>query len=277
MTLASRPKVHPHGLTLLEVLMAISLIAILSLISGQLFISSTDEAKFNKTVDKMNQIKAALIGNLEIKDGGVRTSFGYLGDVGAMPTTAQGIAALVTLPAGVSSYAINSTALIGIGWNGPYLTGGSATTDYTNDGWGTAFVYNGNSSPPTLLSYGADQVAGGTSLNQDITLTLYNDYITTTVSGSICLNGGPFTATAQVELNYPNGSGALTQTLVSVVPAASGAFSFASIPLGVRSISVYIPSKAAATHTDTLGPISITVDKINYVVPCDRVEVSGLH
>ena len=190
--------------------------------------------------------------------------------MGAIPAV---IGDLLTKPGGVSAYAINASARFGFGWNGPYLSGGNTATDYTKDAWGNPLIYTPGASPPTLVSRGADGTAGGTGFNQDITVTLPTELTTATVSGFICQGGGPFSAAAQVELNIPNGAtGLLSQSEVVLVPADKGAFTFAAVPMGVRSITVYVPSKAAATQT--LGPIVLTVDKPNYVVSCDRIDVS---
>ena len=260
---------NQKGFTLIELLMVILLIGILSVISITVLPDSVNESRFNQTIEKMNQLRNAMIGNPEIREGSTRTSFGYLGDVGAIPAA---ISSLLTIPGGVSAYATSTTARFGMGWNGLYLTGANTNADYTKDAWGTAFVYTPGASPPTLVSRGADLAAGGTGFDQDITVNLPTELTTATVSGFICQSGGPFASSAQVELNTPDGLGALTQTLVSLVPVDKGQFSFAAVPMGVRSISVYVPSKAAATQT--IGPVLITVSQINFSVPCHLIDIS---
>ena len=257
------------GFTLIEVLMAVLVITILAVVSITLLPDTIDESRFNQTIAKMNQIRSGMIGNPDIREGSTRTSFGYLGEVGAVPTS---ISNLLTLPGGVTAYAVNSTVRLGIGWNGPYLTSVNSGSDYTKDAWGTSFVYTPGASPPTLISFGADGIAGGTGYNQDITVTLPTELTAAKVSGFICQGGGPFTATAQVELNAPSGVGVLLQSEVNLVPADKGQFSFTSVPMGVRSITVYIPSKAAPTQT--VGPILITVAQPNLVVPCNLIDIS---
>ena len=256
------------GFTLIEVLMVVLIITIMAVVSITVLPDTINESKFNQTIEKMNQIRNAMIGNPEIREGTTRTSFGYLGDVGAIPTL---ITDLLTKPGGVSAYALNSTVRFGMGWNGAYLTGVNAASSFTTDAWGTALIYTPGASPPTLVSLGADATVGGTSLNQDITVTLPTELTTATVGGFICQGGGPFTATAQVELNFPN-AGALSQSEANLLPADKGQFSFAAVPMGIRSITVYIPSKAAATQT--LGPIVFTVAQPNMVVPCNLIDIS---
>lgn len=257
------------GFTLIEVLMVITVVSILAVISIAVIPDTVSESRFNQTVAKMNQLRNAMIGNPEIREGTTRTSFGYLGDVGAIPAL---ISDLLAIPGGVGAYAVDSTARFGLGWNGPYLSGANTAADYEKDAWGTTIVYTPGGSPPTLVSYGANKVAGGTGFDQDITVNLPTELTTASVSGFICQGGGPFTSNAEVELNYPGGTGSLSQVQINLVPANNGQFSFASVPMGVRSISVYVPSKAAPTKT--IGPIVITVDKLNVAVPCNLIDVS---
>jgi prepilin-type N-terminal cleavage/methylation domain-containing protein len=260
---------NEKGFTLIEVLMVVLLVTILAVASITVVPDTINESRFNSTVEKMNQIRNAMIGNPDIKEGTVRTSFGYLGDVGAVPSA---ITDLLTLPGGVSAYSVNASARFGLGWNGPYLSGRNTSSDFTKDAWGTAFVYTPGATPPTLVSLGADYTAGGTGFNQDITVTLPTELTTGTVSGFICQGGGPFASTAQVELNIPNGSGVLLQLESNLVPGDQGQFSFSAIPFGVRSVTVYIPSKVAATQT--LGPIVISVAQPNVLIPCASLDIS---
>ena len=276
MTLPSRkPHTADHsGFTLIEILMVLMLIAIMSTLGIELIADSTNEAKFEETLSRMRQVQNAMIGDPNIREAGIRTSFGFLGDIGAIPTAAQGIAALTAQPApALPVYAINATVRFGFGWNGPYLSQSSTGLDYTQDGWGRTYTYSPAANPPTFVSLGADGAVGGTGFNQDITFTLSNELRTTTVNGFICDNAGPFTgANAQVEMNYPNGAAVLTQSLATLTAVDKGKFSFASVPLGVRSITAYIPSKAGATTT--VGPVLITVDRPNYVVPCNQLDIN---
>lgn len=259
------------GFTLIEILMVMVLLGILAVASLDVLSPNINESRFQATSEKMRRLQYALAGNPGLSENNVRTSFGYLGDIGALPTSAQGLSALVTNP-GVPAYAANTTARIGIGWNGPYVSGETTATNYLIDAWGNSFVYAPTASPPSLTSYGADGAAGGTGLNQDIVVTLPTTTLVANVTGFVCNAGAPFTAAAQVELNYPNGSGTLTQSLVTLATTDAGYFSFASVPFGVRSISIYIPTKAAAVNT--IGPVVFTIDKPNFLVPCNAIDIN---
>jgi prepilin-type N-terminal cleavage/methylation domain-containing protein len=256
------------GFTVIEIMMAIALIAIMAVVATDVITDTISEGRFEETVAKMNAIQNAMVGDPSLMESGSRTSFGFLGDVGAIPTAAQGIAALVSQPTpALPAYAVNATARFGLGWNGPYLSSMSSGTDYTKDAWGNAFVYSPTASPPTLVSYGSNGVAGGTGLNQDITVNLPTEIRTATVNGFICSSGGPISSAASVTLYYPDGSGALTTNTQALAAGVKGQFSYASVPMGVRSVSVTV----GAT---TVGPVLITVDKPNYMIPCNKIDVN---
>lgn len=144
--------------------------------------------------------------------------------------------------------------------------------NYTKDAWGTDYVYNSAASPPTLISRGSDRVAGGTGLAADITLEIPNEQITATVQGVIWNNGVPWSGTAVVEINEPDGTGLLTQATTSMVPGDNGGFTLSSVPLGIRSITVYEPVKGAG-NLHTSGPFIFPVDRNNTAV---TIQASGL-
>jgi prepilin-type N-terminal cleavage/methylation domain-containing protein len=257
---------NQRGFSLIEILMALMLISILTYVTLEVVDSSINDAKFDETYQEMQAISNAIMGNPKLQEGGSRTSFGYFGDVGAMPT---GIADLITIPGGYTAYTVSSANRTAHGWNGPYLEQGDAASDYTTDAWGTAYVYNAGAG--TLVSYGANKVAGGTGLNQDITLTFPAAERLATVEGFVSDAGGP-EESCEVEINYPNGTGGLAQSQYTCTAGAKGYFTFANIPYGVRSITVYQPTKAAPT--DSVGPVVITVDKPKVHVPANQLDIN---
>jgi prepilin-type N-terminal cleavage/methylation domain-containing protein len=261
------------GFTLVELLTTITIMIILSLITQGLYVSYIDEAQFDQTREKLTMIRNALVGNPNLVEGGSRKSFGFFGDLGSLPTETQGILALVDPARGpFASYQVRSNARIGTGWNGPYLQAGSNDADLSTDAWGEPIRYNPNSSPPTLVSLGADRKIGGTGFDQDITVEISTEMLTTTVSGFVCLSGGPYTNQVEVEINYPDGSGNLTQSTKKLYASDEGHFSFNNVPLGVRSVSVYAPDKLNVTKK--IGPLIITIDRPNYLISCNLLDLN---
>jgi len=131
-----------HGFTLLELLVVLLIIAMLAGYVGPKLFGELDKAKV-KTAQ--GQIKA-------IGDALDR----YRLDMGAYPTTEQGLSALLVSPADAATR-----------WHGPYLT-----REIPADPWGQSYHYTRPGSAGKdfdLMSYGADGKAGGTGYAADVT------------------------------------------------------------------------------------------------------------
>jgi len=128
------------GFTLLELLVVIVIIGLLAgLVAPRYF----------GQVGKSNvKIAKAQIDSLE------KALDQYRLDVGAYPTSEQGLQALFTKPANVEK------------WDGPYLK-----KPVPPDPWGRAYLYKlpGDHSEYDLYSYGSDGQPGGTGESADIT------------------------------------------------------------------------------------------------------------
>lgn len=262
---------NSRGFTLIEILLAISLIGILSAVGISLISGNVDESRYDSTVNEMREIRKALVGDSETLQGGSRSSFGYAGDMGGVPNATQGLNALLAQPAGTTAWTMSSSARFAHGWNGPYLSTGLTGENAVQDAWGRSYSYSPG--PPTVItSFGADGVAGGTGFNQDIVINIPANQRLATVYGFISTAGAPFSGAAQVEINYPNGSGALTSTMVNVANGTQGAFQFNNIPMGPRSLSVFVPDKANPTRT--IGPIAFVVDRSRFLVPTNLIDTN---
>jgi len=284
------------GLTLIEVLMTLVLLSILTFASLELVGDSLDESRYEQTVQKMERIKIALIGDPSVRENGVRTSFGYVGDVGKLPDATQGLSALVARPIAplteIPTYQMVTEARFGAGWNGPYLFSASGSLDTVLDAWGNAISYDPSSSPPRLKSYGADGVddtVGGTSgYRKDIVVELPSELWQGNVYGYVNNRGSPYKGAASVVLNRPNPTWAVPSPAVSTETVALadytvatpspgdpvGQFSFTGVPFGKRSIVVYVP-QPSPTPTMTLGPVIFTMDRKNLELSEDSFDVSN--
>jgi general secretion pathway protein G len=132
-------KQNERGMTLIEILVVMVIIALfLTLVGGRYF----------KQVDKGKQVQAkSQIGELET----VLDTFRL--DVGRYPTTEEGLAALQTKPSGVDN------------WDGPYLK-----KELPADPWGKPYRYlqPGQHSDYDLWSLGSDGQEGGEGVAADI-------------------------------------------------------------------------------------------------------------
>jgi len=121
------------GFTLIEMLVVITIIAMIMALVAPRVLNYLGESK----------IKAAKI---QIESFGSALDLYYL-DEGHYPTTSEGLTALVQRPE-------NSPT-----WNGPYLKGGFVP----NDPWGNPYVYRspGEHGPYDIASYGPDGQKAG--------------------------------------------------------------------------------------------------------------------
>ena len=255
------------GFTLVELLLALILFSTVIAFSTTYLTSTINEARFLQTVERMKQVRRALLGDTLRRQGHVRSGFGYNGDIGALPAA---LTSLSTNP-GVPAWAVNTSARFALGWSGNYLDAANLGTSFSTDAWGNNFVYAPTATPPTLTSYGSDGAAGGSGLGQDIVLQMLPTVRTARVHGVILSSGAPFTGTAQAELNSVDGAGNLTTTLLNVATTDKGHFVFSGVPQGTRSVSIYVPTKAAATKK--VGPVAFTVDRPHYLINTAYLDV----
>ena len=138
---ASRARHSERGFTLIEMLVVITIIALIMALVGPRVLNYLTDAKI-----KTARIQIASIENaLDL----------YYLDANRYPTTSEGLRALMERPGDT------------VAWNGPYLKGNAIP----NDPWGRSYVYRspGEHGPYDIMSYGADGQEGGAGADADIT------------------------------------------------------------------------------------------------------------
>jgi prepilin-type N-terminal cleavage/methylation domain-containing protein len=228
-----------RAFTFLEMLMVIVIIGILSAVALRVIDNALDRGRFEATVKEMDQLVEAMVGNPDLYSGGVRTDFGYFGDVGSLPPNLD---ALASNP--------------GYGtWNGPYIS-----RDFTQDpngfkidAWGNSYSYQGL----TITSSG-----GGSTITRRIADS-QSDLTSNTVRG-VVLDGvgnppGTEASNVTVRITFPNGSGSMTTRATS--PNASGSYGFLNqIPIGNQEVNaVYSTTSDTATLFISVLPGSETI------------------
>ncbi len=222
------------GFTLIELVIIIVILGILTGVATMKFTESTETARFEATKAELRSIALAISGNPEIYTDGARADFGYVGDIGALPPNLN---ALATNP--------------GLGtWDGPYISGEFQSSDFSNDAWGTAFVYAGTN----IRSIGS-----GSNIETEFASST-NELLNNSVAGyildaSMQMPGIIYDDSLVISLTYPNGSGAITTT--SVNPDSKGNFSFGSIPIGNHALTaIFIPDSDTMSYTVCVEPNS---------------------
>jgi len=116
------------GMTLVELLIVLVIIGILGAVTLRTVDVTRERANFDKTMKAMQRLSNAISGNPDLIGEGRRTDFGFVGDVGRMPTSLEELRRNVS----------NNPS-----WNGPYVrqpfTGDS--TGFKTDAWGQEFQY----------------------------------------------------------------------------------------------------------------------------------------
>jgi general secretion pathway protein G len=129
------------GVTLIEMLVVVTIIALFAALVGPQIFKHGDKARITAAHAQISSFMTALAS--------------YKMDTGILPTTDQGLQALRTRPESVPQ------------WNGPYLA-----KDIPLDPWGHPYVYKypgeRGADEPDVISYGADGQTGGEGINADI-------------------------------------------------------------------------------------------------------------
>lgn len=136
----NRRRRRQAGITLIEMLVVMTIIALFATLVAPQLLNQGDKAKVTKARADIAGLKTALTM--------------YKLDTGVFPTTEQGLKALEIAPSTIKN------------WNGPYLRDALA-----NDPWGNPYDYRfpgQRGLEPDILSYGADGQPGGEDLNADI-------------------------------------------------------------------------------------------------------------
>jgi general secretion pathway protein G len=129
------------GFTLLELLVVMVIIGLLAAFVAPRYFQQVDKARVKAAHDQIDALDKAL------------EQFRL--DVGRLPTTEEGLAALNSAPAGVTN------------WEGPYLKKAVPL-----DPWNHPYVYaqpGAHQNDFDLQSYGRDGQPGGTGVDADIT------------------------------------------------------------------------------------------------------------
>jgi len=206
------------GFTLIEIVLVIVISGILATVAFRSATIVTNTAKVEETKQELDALAYAIVGNPELQNNGVRSDFGYVGDIGALPPNLD---ALVQNPGGYST------------WNGPYIQRrfSQMTDDYKKDAWGELYQY---SASVTITS------TGGSGIVRRLANSA-SDLLANTISGVVYdLDGTPpgstYKDSVSVRLTIPNGSGSMLTK--SSAPDAGGYFSFDSIPIGNHDIEI---------------------------------------
>jgi prepilin-type N-terminal cleavage/methylation domain-containing protein len=148
-----------QGLSLIEVLMAVTLVGILAAVAIPSFTNYMQDAHSTVTRERMSVIKTAILGDARIVVQGQYAKPGFLAQVGKVPDDLEDLVTQGTYDA----YNVYTK----VGWNGPYV---SNVAGWDEDAWGEQFIYSNTAR--TLRSKGPNKT-DDSGASDDIQISLY--------------------------------------------------------------------------------------------------------
>jgi prepilin-type N-terminal cleavage/methylation domain-containing protein len=214
-----------RGFSLVELTVVIVIIGILTALAMQSMTKAVEDTRTVVTRREMAMLGKAIVGDPELTAGGVRTDFGYFGDVGAFPPSLRELYQ--------NTYGLGT-------WNGPYLpprlVGDS--TGFRTDEWGKPYGYAGG---VTISSTGSGQTIN-CKFADATTDYLINTFRATIRDGADSLPGPVLKDSIDVRVIFPNGSGGLAANTCH--PDSLGAFSLDSLPTGKHPLTIVFRPEA---------------------------------
>lgn len=260
-----------RGLSLLEVVVVIAVI-----ISFVAFLAPTvagmvagNDAR--ETEEQVERVWRAIYGNP------AKGEFGFLGDMGRLPTTLTELVEQGTqLAWHTSDSGVEHVGRIGTGWRGPYLKDFFGTTDLLSDAWGRPLTFSSgqvtSSGPDGQLSTAADNIVFPASAPAT----------TGTVFVSVLANRIPDPLGATAKLYTTVNGEQVAGTTKKNLPADNtfDGFFFESVPPGINVVKVTHTAENTSTNPTTcvtvtrIVPVSVhagsqVVRDIRMVTPAD--------
>ncbi len=233
------------GFTMIELIMVIIIIGIMAGVATMKMSNTIETSRYEATRAELIELTRSIVGNAAIDAGGARSDFGYVGDIGALPSS-------------LNDLAVNPGLAT---WDGPYISGNIESGDFGRDAWNANYLYM-----DTLLR----SVGSGMNIDR-VFASKSADLLNNSVSGylldaDINMPGNTYDDSLIISLIYPDGSGGLATS--SINPNADGSFRFSGIPIGNHLMRVvYIPDSDTVEYELCVNPGSGTY--IDVVFPAD--------
>lgn len=224
---------NQKGFTLIELVIVIIVLGLLTGIAFRQIGTQVETAQYEQTKKELDQLAMAITGNPRLLTDGTRTDFGYVGDIGALPTS---LVALASNPGGYAT------------WDGPYIDPGPNGNEYLSDAWSSAYLL----SDTTIRSVGSGssidkQFSPGTAA---LLSNIVEGYV---VDAGHQPPGSSYADSVLVELIYPDGSGGLAVGSTTLTP--SGNFQYSSIPIGNHQMRlIHLPTSDTTTYRIAVEP-----------------------
>lgn len=210
-----------HGFTLIEVVIVLSVIAILVAAATPMIVQRVAEARIATTREEARALHEAMVGRPD-QPG----NFGFVGDLGMFPATFDQL----VRPGGLPTYTTRTMRGIGMGWRGPYINRGSSADDVLFDAWGRPYT---GAWMGQVRSAGPDGLAG---TMDDIVHAPSSPLITgdMLVTVKTILLGKPVVDPAGYAVDVYYSAGGVEAVVRDVTPP----YRFDRIPMGLHAVVV---------------------------------------
>ncbi len=267
-----------EGFTMGEMVIVLAVIAILAAMIAPLAVNQITQARYDACREELQIIKQGIAGDPSLIEGGIRSSFGYIGDIGLIPASLQ---ELVINPGLQDWQPVGAPSYLSWGWRGPYVS-------EVTDSWGRPYAYQvrvttvSDHTRIAIWSLGPDGVdnslddimddilgAGDRDFGDDSAITrIYQDELYSSVSGNVmdpcgaqapCSGAEPTTIT----IYYPAGAAGIQPLGINLNLGSpifdTGATTTPQLPIGIRSIN------ATINYTDALGNQTDIVNRLIFL------------
>jgi prepilin-type N-terminal cleavage/methylation domain-containing protein len=215
------------GFSLIELILVIVIAGILASVAMRSMTAVEQTTRFEQTRHELDRLAWAMVGNPELVSDGHRVDFGYVGDIGALPSDPRDL--------------LENRANLGT-WRGPYIQDnffvGSdrKTSDMVIDAWGK---------PYQLHDASLRSVGGKEPLTRQLANSagdLLHNKVEVVVTDFEDRPPGVAYEGLQLALVYPDGKGSYNNRVVELTP--DGRAVFDEVPIGLHSLHLIDESTA---------------------------------
>lgn len=235
------------GFSLLEVAIAVAVIAILAGAMAPLALKAVNQAREQRTRTELKTTYEALFGARDRRVSNMRADYGYAGASLVQMTTRGGIRAF-------APYA-GQPALSG-GWNGPYWTGSQSPAGMPLDAWGRPFQLRFIGGGYQMVSLGPNGVLNSPGQNPQVDDLVYplppNPLPVTSVQVNLHKVGGgaPPVATSVLAFTPSTGNAPISTSAAFI---SSGLYAAAAVPSGNAVVTVTVPAQPSQSQAVNLA------------------------